>query len=151
LELTYREIATDDIPRVLEIRVSTRENKLTMEELANRWEVTPESMSKALQKDVKGWLCEDSRAAVGFSMGNKKTGEMLVVAVLPGHERRGIGKNLMTLIQDWLWSHGHSELWLLATPAPDIRAYGFYRTLGWRATGEIEDGHEVMKLYKNEG
>ena len=54
-----------------------------------------ESTSDALSVNIAGWLCEVSGKIVGFSMGDKDTGEMLVVAVLPEYENRGIGKRLM--------------------------------------------------------
>ena len=54
----------------------------------------------------------------------------------------------MELIQDWLWTCGHDEIWLLATPDPKLRASGFYEKLGWEKAGASDDGHEVLKLYR---
>jgi len=52
----------------------------------------------------------------------------------------------MELVQSWLFSLGHRELWLLENPDPAIRAYGFYRSLGWSATGELRDGQQILRL-----
>ena len=35
------------------------------------------------------------------------------------------------------------------TPDPALRACGFYRSLGWRGTGKIVRGDEVMVLRKD--
>jgi ribosomal protein S18 acetylase RimI-like enzyme len=111
--------------------------------------ITPDSTIEAMTHNVAGWLCEISGKIVGFSMGDKDIGEMLVVAVLPEYEKRGIGKLLMELIQNWLFSHGHEEIWLLENPDPNIRAYGFYRKLGWVPAGFHQSGHQILKLYKS--
>jgi len=108
--------------------------------------INPESTSDALSVNIAGWLCEVSGKIVGFSMGDKDTGEMLVVAVLPEYESRGIGKRLIGLIQEWLFSNGHTEIWLLENPDPRTRAYGFYRKLGWVPAGFHESGHQILKL-----
>lgn len=68
------------------------------------------------------------------------------MAVLPDYEDRGIGKTVLASVRDWLFGQGHEEIWLLANPDPKVRAHAFYRKLGWRATGEIRHGDEVMVL-----
>lgn len=110
--------------------------------------ITFDSTIEAMTHSVAGWLCEISGKIVGFSMGDKDTREMLVVAVLPEYENKGIGKRLTQLVQDWLFSHGHEEIWLLENPDPNIRAYGFYRRLGWVPAGFHQNGHQILKLSK---
>jgi GNAT superfamily N-acetyltransferase len=72
----------------------------------------------------------------------------LVIALLPEAENKGVGRRLMKLAQEWLFSKGHQELWLMENPEPSIRAYHFYRKLGWIATGEFKHGEQVLKLQK---
>jgi len=138
----------DDLPAVFAVRLSTIENAVTMEEMEDRYGVTPQSLSEAMKSHVKGWLCEDSGSVVGFSMGDGSKGEVQVVAVLPEYEGRGIGKILLARVQTWLFSMGHEEIWLLANPDPSTRAHGFYRRQGWHATGTMRHGDEVLKLGK---
>ena len=142
---TFREIDARDVPELFEIRTSTRENRMTMQALGSIG-ITPDSTVKALSVSVAGWLCEVSGKIVDFSMRNKNTGEMLVVAVLPEYENRGIGKRLMALIQEWLFAQGHEEIWLLENPDPQVRAYGFYRKLGWVAARFHDSGQQILKL-----
>ena len=119
-----------------------------MDELEEGYCITPGSLSEAMRSHVKGWLCEDSGKVVGFAMGDQSTGEVQVVAVRPDYEGRAIGKHLLDRVKAWLFSEGHEETWLLANPDPSVRAYGFYRKLGWHATGSRKGDDEVMVLLR---
>ncbi len=140
--VTYRQMSVADVPDVFGIRVSTLENVVTMSELEEEYELTPATLAEAMQESAKGWVCEVDDRIVGFAMGDSETGEMTVLAVLPEFERRGIGKKLLVQVQEWLFESGHKQLWLVTTPNPSFRAYGFYLSQGWRATGEIIDGED---------
>jgi ribosomal protein S18 acetylase RimI-like enzyme len=143
--MIFRKTEPKDVPELFSVRIATQENSITMEALAAMG-ITPDSTIEAMTHSVAGWLCEIAGKIVGFSMGDKDTGEMLVVAVLPEYEKRGIGKRLMELIQNWLFLHGHEEIWLLENPDPYIRAYGFYRKLGWVPAGFHQSGHQISKV-----
>jgi ribosomal protein S18 acetylase RimI-like enzyme len=144
MKLRYRQITPADLPAVFSVRLSTIENAITMRELEDDYGITLDSLAKAMSSHVKGWLCEDSEVVVGFAMGDRLNGEVQVVAVLPEYERNGIGKSLLTKVQNWLLSEGHEEIWLGSNPDPTIRAYGFYRKLGWQATGRMKGYDEIM-------
>ena len=146
MALTFREMTISDLPEAFAVRLSTVENAVTMGGLEKDYGITPESLSAAMRSHVKGWLCEDSGRVVGFAMGDRSNGEVQVVAVLPDYEGRGIGKNLLDRVKAWLFSEGHEEIWLLANPDPSVRAHGFYRKHGWRATGSRKGDDEVIAL-----
>jgi GNAT superfamily N-acetyltransferase len=80
------------------------------------------------------------------TMGDSTNAELTVIAVLPDYEGRGIGKRLLSEVENWLFSLGHKELWLVTTPDPDLRAYNFYVKRGWVPTGEIIDEDEKFVL-----
>lgn len=143
---SYRELQIDDLPAVFAVRVSTAENALTMEQLERDYGVSPQSVAEGMKADLKGWVCEESGAVVGFAIGDRSSGEVHVVAVLPEHEARGIGKHLLSHVQAWLFSEGHQFIWLLANPDPKTRAHAFYRHLGWRPTGTLKGSDEVLTL-----
>ncbi len=151
MNFSYRQMQIVDIPAAFAVRLSTVENAVTLEEMEDDYGVTPQSLSMAMRSHVRGWLCEDSGQVVGFAMGDRLNGEVQVVAVRPEYEGRGIGKNLLTRVQTWLFSESHEEIWLLANPDSNTRAHGFYRKLGWQATGKRRDSDEVMKLRKAVG
>ena len=148
--LTLRPMTIDDIPAVFALRLSTVENAVTLEELELDYGVTPESVAAAMASHVKGWLCEEGGRVVGFAMGDRSNGEVAVVAVLPGCEGRGVGKTMLLAVQQWLFAAGHEEIWLLANPDPGVRASGFYRRLGWRRTGVMKGGNEVLRLRRDD-
>jgi GNAT superfamily N-acetyltransferase len=80
-------------------------------------------------------------------MGDRTNGEMWVIAVLPEYEGRGIGSELLTRVEDWLWSEGWEESWLTTDVDPALRAYGFYLAHGW-VDDRIEGGLRYMKKAK---
>jgi ribosomal protein S18 acetylase RimI-like enzyme len=141
-----REMTAADIPDVFAVRVSTAENSVTMEELEDEYELTPESLAAAIQDSAKGWVCEIGDQIVGFAMGNIESGELTVIAVLSEFECRGIGQMLLDKVRKWLFDAGHNEIWLLTTPDPSFRAYGFYLSQGWTATGVIIEEEETERF-----
>jgi ribosomal protein S18 acetylase RimI-like enzyme len=143
MAMEFREITSGDIPDLFAVRIATRENALSHDELAALG-ITEGSVRGMMETTHRGWLCAVDGGVVGFAMGNGKTGEMWVVAVLPEFEGRGIGAELMTLVEDWLRSLGWEELWLTTDVDTALRAYGFYRKLGW-TDSEIKDGLRYMK------
>lgn len=159
MSLTYRPMTVAELPAVLALRVATRENAVTLEELRDDYGITPASLAAAMATHVQGWLCEAAgqvggqagAQVAGFAMGDRSNGEVQVVALHPDFEGRGIGKTLLAQVRDWLFAEGHEEIWLLANPDPGVRAHGFYRKLGWRATGERRGGDEVMTLRRDGG
>jgi len=151
MTFTYRQMRVEDISAVLAVRQSTVENALTLEELEQYYGISPQSIADEMKSDTMGWLCEKQGNVIGFSMGNRSSGEVGVVAVMPEYEGNGIGKTLLTHVQNWLFSEGYKEIWLLANPDPDIRATGFYQELGWEATGVMEGHDQVLKLRKDRG
>ncbi|MAX23709.1 MAG: GNAT family N-acetyltransferase [Phycisphaeraceae bacterium] len=143
---TLRRIEKTDIPALFIVRVATRENALSMETL-NQLGITLDSVATMMDTTHQGWLCEMDNKVVGFAMGNRKTGEMWVLAVLPEYENRGMGKALILAVENWLFSEGLEELWLTTDIDTTLRAYGFYRHLGWQDS-EIRDGCRYMKKFR---
>lgn len=141
--LRFREIVRGDVPALFAVRVATRENAYTREELRGLG-ITEGSVTAMIGSSHRGWLCEDEGRAVGFAMGNRGTGEMWVIAVLPGYEGLGIGRRLLGLVEDWFWSEGWTEIWLTTDLDPKFRAYGFYRKMGW-LDRDIRDGLRYMR------
>lgn len=151
MALSFRKMRVGDVPAVFEVRLSTVENAVTADELEHTYGVTPRSLAEAMRFHVEGWVCEHDGAVVGFAMGDRSSGEVLVVAVRPEHEGRGIGGELLTRVEDRLFAAGRDEIWLRVTPDPTLRASGFYRKRGWRASGVLMGADEVMKLRKPRG
>ena len=128
--MRIREIRELDVADLFAVRVATRENILTLKELAGLG-ITRDTVLLMLNETHRGWLCEVDDRVVGFAMGNRTNGELWVIALLPSYEGRGIGAALLTQVEEWLWSEGWSEIWLTTDIDEKLRAYGFYLQQGW--------------------
>ncbi|QDU09404.1 GNAT family N-acetyltransferase [Gimesia aquarii] len=126
----YREIQIEDISALFEVRIATWENSNGAEELESLG-YTYNVVKQMLKHTHQGWLCEIENQVVGFAIGNRETGEMWVIAVLREYEGNGIGKRLLTMVEDSLWARGWLEIWLTTDPNEKVRAVGFFRHLGW--------------------
>jgi len=150
MELTIRETQPGDIEDMFSVRARTRQNPISKERLATYGITSESSAANMASGKVRGWACFDGAALVGFCNGDCTTGEVLVLAVLAEYEGLGIGKRLLSHVVTWLYSVGSAQPWLAASPDPGIRAHGFYRSLGWRHSGQVlENGDEILQLQSN--
>lgn len=142
-----RSAVSSDGTEVITLRGQTRENAISMSGLASIG-ITAESWGKRIEAgNLSGHVCTDNGRIVGYCFGDKHSGEILVLALLPEYESRGIGKTLLSRVEKDLWSLGFKRLFLGCSKDPCSRSYGFYRHLGWRPTGEF-DAHddEILEL-----
>ncbi len=146
----FREMTLLDITAAFHVRTSTTENAITMLELVDDYDLTSETVAKAMETSAKGWVCEtENNEVVGFAMGDSEEYELTVLAVLPKHEAKGIGKKLLTEVESWLFRLGADKIWLVTTPDPSLRAYKLYLSHGWKPTGEIIGKDEKFVKYSN--
>ena len=141
-----RELIAADIQDVLVLRKSTVENIVTQEDF-DAWGVSTDSLARALNDNVKGWVYEVEGKIVGYVMAASDSAQVLVLAVHPQFEGKGVGGGLLGVAESWLCSNGHSRLWLKTSTNKSFRAYGFYLHHGWRSTGEIEGKDEIFEKY----
>ena len=128
---TIRRANHHDIPRITEIRLSVRENRLT-----DPSRVTPADVAWFI--DNPGiWLWEESGTIQGFSAADTRDGSIWALFVTPGQEGRGIGRALLAKACDVLREAGFTRA-TLGTGA-GTRAEGFYRNDGWIRTGKMKD------------
>jgi ribosomal protein S18 acetylase RimI-like enzyme len=147
--MIYRNATSSDLKRCFEIRGQTQDNAFNESELAAIG-VTEESWF-SLNEDgtFTGNVASTNNIVIGFCFGGTKTGEILVLAVLKGHEGIGIGKSLLEKTSADLFSIGHNKLWLAASATPIVRAYGFYRSVGWHPTNTFDgNGDEILTKRK---
>ncbi len=149
VDIHYRPALPADIARCIEIRGKTRQNPVS-EEVLEEFGVTRASWEASTEKkQLIGFVAESQAQVVGFCFGDTESGEIAVLALLPEHEGYGMGKTLLLLVLDTLFKLGHQKVWLAASPEPEIRAYGFYRYLGWQPTGQIDPrGDEILEYKK---
>jgi len=145
--MQFRPATAEDIPACLVLRGHTRENAISAEGLAAMG-ITVESWAGDVQSGaLPGFVCIDDAFIVGYCFGERASGEVAVLALLPSHEGRGIGKHLLSLVVDLLADAGHRRMFLGCSSDPSVRSHGFYRHLGWVSTGTFDRaGDEVLEL-----
>ena len=145
--LQYRLAVPSDTGECIVLRGMTRENAITAPRLAS-YGITAESGAKQIEDGrIIGYICIDANRIVGYCYGDRHTGEIQVLALLPDYEGRGIGKTLLSHVVAHLRSIGFKRLFLGCSKNPDHRSYGFYRHLGWRSTGTLDaHGDEMLEF-----
>src|SRR5512139_3210564 len=100
--LEFRPTGPRDIEATFAIRASTRQNPIPRSALMAMG-ITPESVQEGFaQGALVGRVCAEAVRPVGFCTGDTATGEVLVLAVLPEYEGRGIGARLLAEVVEEL-------------------------------------------------
>jgi GNAT superfamily N-acetyltransferase len=126
--VTFREAQKADIPQMMEVRMSVKENVLSNPAL-----VTQEDCFEYLFVRGKGWVCEVGEIITGFAIADLKDNNIWALFVRPGYEKMGIGRQLHKVMLDWYFSQTTQKVWL--GTAPKSRAEQFYKTAGWKEVG----------------
>lgn len=141
-----RGIAPRDAADCIAIRGRTRQNAIPAARLAElgiderSWAASIASIAV-----VGHAACVDG-ALVGYCFGDTVSGEIVVLALPPEHEGRGLGRELLRRTMADLRARGHARLFLGCSDNSAARSYGFYRRLGWRSTGARDSfGDEVLE------
>ena len=131
----------------IRLRGMTRENAVSEERL-RALGITAETWANDIQStELQGFVAQSNNELAGYSFGNTKSGEVVVLAVRPAYEGQGIGQRLLSLVVEQLSLRGHKRLFLGCSSDPKVRSYGFYRHLGWRSTGIADErGDEILEL-----
>ena len=127
-----------DIPAMMRIRSSVKENRLT-----DPAKVQPHHCREMLSTGP-GWVCEVHNTIVGFAIPDAQRGSVWALFVDPEHERKGIGRRLHDTMVEWLFAAGNACIWL--TTDPDTRAERFYLAAGWQQAGVTDEGEIRFEL-----
>ena len=146
MPLAYRPATADDVPRCIQLRALTRHNAVSVERLAS-YGITADSWGDALRRgEQAGFVATQHGDIVGYCFGDTRSGEVLVLALLPAHEGQGVGRRLLDQVVERLRAAGHRRLFLGCSTDPATRSHGFYRHLGWVPTGRIDaHGDEILQ------
>ena len=139
MTIQYRPARPTDIAHCIWLRGQTRENAVPAERLAAMG-ITEASWAADVAEDrLPGFVAEQGEQMAGYCFGDAEHGEIVVLALLPAFEGQGIGRHLLQLTTAELQSRGHRALFLACSSDPKVRSHGFYRHLGWRGTGQIDE------------
>ncbi len=147
MRITYRSALPDDAPECVVLRGKTRQNPAS-EELLRSMGITATTWAENIRSGaLPGHVCTVDDRIVGYCFGDRETGEIVVVALLPEFEDRGIGREVLRRTLEELADLGHKRAFLGCSTDPASRSYGFYRHLGWRSTGTFDRyGDEILEL-----
>ena len=149
--ITFCQATPDDTAACIAIRGKTRENAVSAERLMALG-ITLESWSHDVRSGkLWGLVCLADQQMVGYCFGDRLTGEIVVLALLPDWEGTGIGKRLLQGVVQQLHSDGFERLFLGCSSDPCSRSYGFYRHLGWRSTGKFDAAQDELLEYFTHG
>jgi ribosomal protein S18 acetylase RimI-like enzyme len=121
-----------DISRLMEIRGSVQENRLT----------DPSNVTLADYKwfidhaAIHVW--EKDECIQGFSAGDPRDGSIWALFVHPTYESRGVGQTLIQAACKSLFDAGYENATL--STEPGSRAQHFYERNGWIAKGRTSSG-----------
>ena len=144
----YRAARPEDAAQCVALRGQTRENAVSPERL-RALGITVQTWGEDIRRgELPGHICSSEGRMVGYCFGSRSEGEIVVLALLPAFEGRGIGKELLGRMSRDLAALGHQRLFLGCSADPTSRSYGFYRHLGWRSTGELDGrGDEILECF----
>ncbi|WP_460456256.1 GNAT family N-acetyltransferase [Arenimonas alkanexedens] len=146
-EVIARRALPSDAAACVDLRGRTRENAVSVERLAAMGITVDSWAADIAEGRLQGHVCISREQLVGYGFGDLASGEVVVLALLPEFEGRGLGKALLERVVEDLWAAGHKRLFLGCAADPKLRSHGFYRHLGWRPTGERDAlGDEVLEL-----
>ena len=135
--LFIRRAVLEDIPDLMTLRASVRENRQSETNAVTGDDVADFMRHSAI------WVWQEDRRILGFSAGDTQCGWVWALFVDPGHEGRGIGRALLARACRTVARAGFAHATL--TTDPGTRADGFYRRAGWIDAGWTEDGEVIFE------
>jgi len=149
MHFEIRRALPEDAPACVHLRGMTRENAVSPGRLRD-YGITAASWAEDIRSNtLPGYVCHAGKRLVGYAFGARLSGEVVVLALLPDAEAKGLGRRLLDLVIQELRAAGHVRLFLGCSADPSSRSHGFYRHLGWRSTGAIDHaGDEVLELLR---
>jgi GNAT superfamily N-acetyltransferase len=136
--MTIRRAGDEDIPELMRLRASVRENILSDPSKV------PASLVREFISHSGIWVWEENGAVLGFASGDTRDGSIWALFIDPVAEGRGIGRALLPRALDDLRAKGWKQARL--TTEAGSRAERFYRQFGWREAGLSETGERIFLL-----
>src|SRR4051812_38521887 len=127
-----------DRPRITEIRVAVRENRLGQASVAK-----VDKAADWIFENAAFWVWEESGAVQGFSVADPRDGTIFGLFIHPDCGGRGIARALLPCACEDLRAAGFAAATL--TTGPGTRAERFYRANGWEEIGRQDDGQIIFR------
>jgi len=125
-----------DVARIMEIRHSVRENRLSDPNL-----VTGKDCAEFIGRSEM-WVWEEDGIVQAFAAGDIRDGWIWALFVAPEYEGRGIGKALLSMACETLRNAGYAVAKL--STAAGTRAERFYMENGWTLVNKNGRGEVLL-------
>lgn len=86
------------------------------------------------------WVAEDESGIVGFVVASRepaRVGHIITIDILEGYRRRGVGRELMRVAENWA-RRANVRLMYLETAEDNAVAQNFYEARGYRKVEKVE-------------
>lgn len=133
-----RKATVADRPRITEVRLAVRENRLSAASQAK-----VDRTADWIFTNAAFWVWEEGGAVQGFSVADPRDGTIFGLFIHPDYESRGIARALLPHACEDLRAAGFTVAKL--TTGAGTRAERFYRTNGWQETGRQENGEIIFQ------
>ena len=133
-----RKATSADRPRISEVRLAVRENRLSASSVSK-----VETTANWIFENATFWVWEEAGAVQGFSVADPRDGTIFGLFIHPDYEGCGLGRALLPLACEDLRAAGFTVATL--TTGPGTRAERFYREDGWEETGRQDDGEIIFQ------
>ena len=148
--MRLRPAATSDVETLFDIRCSVTQNHESRAEL-KAMGIDCESVCDMIESgDYCTLIAEIDERPAGFAMARISEGYLFACFVREEFEGQGVGKRLLSAVEEILLQAGRQQAWLSTDANPEFRAFGFYRHLGWTRAGDLENG-EIRLVKKLSG
>ena len=131
-----RRAIQSDVARIMEIRHSVRENRLSNPNL-----VTADDCAEFIERSEM-WVWEEDGIVQAFAAGDIRDGWIWALFVAPEYEGRGIGKALLSMACETLRNAGYAVAKL--STAAGTRAERFYMENGWTLVNKNGRGEVLL-------
>lgn len=144
MSMTFHKLTEQHLKDLYEIRFSVHENPLRSHQIQYL------QREQALE-DIRqggGWICKKENEYAGYAFGIFIP-EPLVggLFVKPEYHHKGIGSQLLSLVTQWFFEQGTTEISL--TTDAGSKAEHFYRKRGWQPSGVDEFGQMILKVRRS--
>lgn len=133
-----RKATLADRPRISEVRLAVRENRLSAASVAR-----VDTTADWIFENGAFWVWEEDGAVQGFAVADPRDGTIFGLFIHPDYEGRGIARALLPRACEDLRTAGFAAATL--TTGAGTRAERFYRENGWLETGRQDDGEVVFR------
>ena len=136
-DVVYRRAVPADVAECIDLRGRTRENAISAARLQAMGITLQSWAADVADGTLPGYVCLSGSTLAGYCFGARDTGEIVVLALLPEFESKGIGKTLLNLIVEDFKALGHRAAVSRLLAGPRYQVLRFLPALGMEIDGHV--------------